>query len=689
MSSRLDVCFVWHFHQPLYIDLATQRSVLPWVRLHSARNYSMMLSLLKVQPQAHVTINVTPVLAYQINAYASSQCSDDWLQLATTEAASLSPDQKQDLVHHFFDVNPDRVIDQDPLYHVLASRRDEPAATWSDQDILDLQCLFTRSWTYSGKPGAGMGQAHPEHYTQQDRQALALAQADRVQRFLPDLVQLAQTGQVEVATSPFAHPILPLLIDTDAAAAVQKTPLPRPAFRRPEDSLRQLETGKTFMERLLGVPITGCWPSEGSVSMEALDQIVRSGFAWTATDETILLRELQGAPRSRLYKPYVAKTASGNLSMLFRDRGLSDAIGFQYASMKEEDSVAQFIGHVRAIRDGLSEPGVLSIIMDGENAWEFYPGGGASFLSLMYDALVNEPGIRLATVSEALGDVPALPLPAIRPGSWIDGDFKVWIGDREDNSSWGYLRATRDDWEGFTPDEQERSYMSLMAAEGSDWNWWYGRDRTPEVAAQFDDLYRRHLINVYAQAGKTVPDLLLQPVAGNSPSAITLDPVGIMEPPVDGSPARYLDWAPSSKVPAVNGGGAMTFGIPVVSSVHIGCGRTTLYVLVEFGDSASSAEDLRVEIRVQTAARSTHFVVRKDHDQASAWSEPETSFTWGLRDTLQVGLPFDAMGAQPGEQVKLAILVLGGGRLLATIPSQGTLSVLLPGQDYDLRHWEV
>ena len=133
----------------------------------------------------------------------------------------------------------------------------------------------------------------------------------------------------------------------------------------------------------------------------------------------------------------------------------------------------------------------------------------------------------------------------------------------------------------------------------------------------------------------------------------------------------------------------MTFGIPVVSSVHIGCGRTTLYVLVEFGDSASSAEDLRVEIRVQTAARSTHFVVRKDHDQASAWSEPETSFTWGLRDTLQVGLPFDAMGAQPGEQVKLAILVLGGGRLMATIPSQGTLSVLLPGQDYDLRHWEV
>lgn len=231
--------------------------------------------------------------------------------------------------------------------------------------------------------------------------------------------------------------------------------------------------------------------------------------------------------------------------------------------------------------------------------------------------------------------------------------------------------------------------MSLMAAEGSDWNWWYGRDRTPEVAAQFDDLYRRHLINVYAQAGKTVPDLLLQPVVGDGPSVITLDPFGIMEPSVDGGPARYLDWAPSCKVPAVNGGGAMTFGIPVVSSVRIGCGRTTLYVLMEFGNSAFSAEDLQVEIRVQTAARSTHFVVRKDHDQTSAWSDPVTSFTWGLRDTLQVGLPFDAMGAQPDEQIKLAILVLGGGRLMATIPSQGTLSIVLPGQDYDLRHWEV
>ncbi|HNW84478.1 MAG TPA: hypothetical protein PKH46_03045 [Candidatus Cryosericum sp.] len=689
MSPQLDVCLVWHFHQPLYIDLATARSVLPWVRLHCARNYSMMVALLEQQPHAHVTINLTPVLAYQIDAYARNQCSDDWWQLASTDTPSLSPDQKRDLVKHFFDVNPDRVIDQDELYRDLASRRDEDATTWSDQDLLDLQCLFTRSWTYSEGTGTDTGQAHPAHFSQQDRQALVLAQANQVQGFLPRLERLARTGQVEVATSPFAHPILPLLIDTDTAAAVQRTPLPHPAFRRPEDSLLQLEMGKTYMEQLLGLPIRGCWPSEGSVSTEALDQIARSGFSWAATDETILLRELHGAPRSTLYKPYVTKTTAGSLSMLFRDRGLSDAIGFQYASMREEDSVAQFMGHVRAIRDGLSEPGVLSIIMDGENAWEFYPGGGASFLRLLYNALVTEPGIRLTTVSEALADVPSLPLPTIRPGSWIDGDFKVWIGDQEDNSSWQYLRTTRDDWEGFTADEQAHSRMSLMAAEGSDWNWWYGRDRTPDVAAQFDDLYRRHLINVYIQAGRTVPDLLLRPVVGDSPSSVVLDPIAIMEPSVDGGPARYLDWASSCKVPTVSGGGAMTFGIPAVSSVRVGCGRTTLYVLLKFGDSVSATEDLRVEIRIQTSARSTHFVVQKHHDQVAAWSEPETSFRWELRDTLQFGLPFAAVLAAPGEQIELTILVLGGGRLIASIPSQGTLSVLLPGPDYDLRHWEV
>jgi hypothetical protein len=450
-----------------------------------------------------------------------------------------------------------------------------------------------------------------------------------------------------------------------------------------------LELGKKTVEDLLHQRVRGCWPSEGSVSQDAVAEIARAGFSWTATDEEILLRELPGEPRLVLYHPYRAQTTAGEITMVFRDRELSDGIGFLYASMAEELAVEQFLDRVRSIRDALDRPGVLSIILDGENAWEFYPEGGAPFLRALYAALADEPGVCLSTVAEAIERNPATPMPDFRPGSWIDGDFRVWIGEDEDNRAWQYLQATREDWAQFDPAEQELSHMSLLAAEGSDWNWWYGRDRTSQTAVQFDDLYRRHLANVYTQAGKQIPDRLLVPVLDSGPMIVPILPVGLVSPRIDGGPPGNFDWASAHRIRPDSGGGAMSSGTPVVTLMRVGYSLSDMYLLMQFAAQADRARDLRVEVRFTSPGGSTRLIIRRDDGKTKASIDPSGPMTWALGETLQIRLPFEALRAQRGDTITFAIVVLGEGRLMSAVPAHGVMSIELPAADYELQHREV
>lgn len=668
-------------------------AVLPWSRLHCARNYTMMLHMLEEQPTAHVTINLTPVLASQLSAYAEGICTDKWLILAQKPVEDLDAAQRSQLVELFFDANRQRIIDQSPRYHQLSQRASDPASVWSNADLRDLQCLFTRAWICPSdleheSRGADL-LSKDRDFTEEDHALLVQIQQQLVRDFLPRLARLCASGQVELATSPYAHPILPLLIDTDTAAAVQDTPLPHPAFRHVEDAQQQLKFGKQYIEKLLQLSVSGCWPSEGSVSLQAVAEIARAGFSWTATDEDILLRQLPRSPRTAIYRPYEARTTAGNITMIFRDRGLSDAIGFQYASMTTDDAVAQFMSHVRAVRDGLNTGGMLAIIMDGENAWEFYPGGGVPFLRALYKALVEESDVRLTTVGEAISEVPASEMPPFRPGSWIDGDFRVWIGTEEDNKSWQYLRTMREDWGRFTPEERDRSLLSVFAAEGSDWNWWYGRERSADIAVQFDDLYRRHLMNVYTLTEHSVPDLFLEPIVnGNAPITV-VEPTGLMNPRIDGRSASYLDWSSGRTVESESGGGAMNFGTKAITSLRIGYNLSTLYLLMELTEDMAAMNNLRIEVHVSSPAGSTNVVIRREGDTTTAETDPPGEITWALQKTMQVALPFSTIRAQRGERITFAVLVSSGGRLMATIPARGVIGLTLPGPDYELQHWEV
>src|SRR5581483_3443599 len=314
-----------------------------------------------------------------------------------------------------------------------------------------------------------------------DQARMGLKQREIVGKVLPEYQKLAATGQIEISTTPFYHPILPLICDSDiAGVAHTDVPLP-PRFRYPGDARRQLALARDYVAREFGVAPVGLWPSEGSVSDEALTIAADLGFEWAATDSGVLNRSLgRGVGVDGLYRPYQWQQQGRHLGMIFRDHFMSDLIGFVYSKM---DPVAAADDFLRRIRDncaGILHSGrdaLVPIILDGENAWEYYYMNGRPFLRELYRRISDDGGMRAVTVAEALRLQPPEPLDRIFPGSWINANFDVWIGAEEDNRAWAQLlraRQTYDTAVHVAEDQRKLAFEELLIAEGSDWCWWYG-----------------------------------------------------------------------------------------------------------------------------------------------------------------------------------------------------------------------
>ncbi len=361
-------------------------------------------------------------------------------------------------------------------------------------------------------------------------------QVEIIRSILPAYAEAARTQRVELSVTPFYHPILPLLCDTNAGA--ESSPglqLPRIRFRHPEDAEQQIQLAMEAHEKTFGVRPRGMWPSEGSVSDEVLAIASRNGIEWMATDEGVLGRSLgfafnrdnegrlspEGA--SRLYTIYRYANGDAPMHLLFRDHRISDLIGFVYAGMSAADAANHLLSSLHAAAEPVLRQGndaVISIILDGENAWETYHESGREFLRRFYDSLQKDSQIEAVTIAEAIARHPVkqfVELPKLTPGSWINANFNVWIGAREDNNAWDYLSEARDYYEANAHKASEKmrqlAFDEVLIAEGSDWNWWYGPEHHSESDSDFDELYRKHLSNVYNALGGIPPDYLARPIS--------------------------------------------------------------------------------------------------------------------------------------------------------------------------------
>ena len=579
-------------HQPFYKDLWTGHYKLPWTRLHALKDYAGMVRVLRDFPTIHQTFNLVPSMIGQIEEYADGLASDPFFDCAIAPAESLSEGQRDFVMRYFFQANEGNMIRRYPRYAELYDRRKERFTT---TELRDLQVLSQLAWYDEDmlaadlelqdlvQKGRGFSLAEQDLMTRRQRSALA--------QVLPAYREFAALGQIEISTTPYYHPILPLLCDSEIAGVAHPgVPLPS-WFRYPQDARVQLERARDYIQQKFGVRPAGLWPSEGSISDEALALIAECGFGWAASDNGVLGRTLEQAPGVDVtYQAYQWQQGGRAVKLLFRDHFLSDLIGFEYSRMEAAAAVDHFLHRIRENTQGRDM--LVPIILDGENAWEWYPSQGRPFLRELYRRIAADSDLEALTVSEALERHPVRPLTHVFPGSWINANFDVWIGAEEDNRAWDLLLAARRAYDAKAASAPEAAralaYEELLIAEGSDWCWWYGPEHHTENQAEFDQLYRDHLANVYRALDLPVPGSLMHPIVSRHVEGeLHTPPLHELEVVVDGEMTTAFEWLGAGHFRPDPRTGTMHGGGPRAREFFYGCGGGQLFVRLEGVEAGS------------------------------------------------------------------------------------------------------
>ena len=397
--KKIHLVVLWHMHQPQYRDPESGRYVLPWTRLHALKDYWGMVETLREFPGFHATFNVVPALGIQLEEYATGNFNEPWFSLAFKNANELTREDKAEILARAFQLNHERLMARWPRF-VELYEWSQPAGgaqalvsftprDWRDLQLLSQLAWMEESWLEKDDVVSRLA-SKGKDYTEEDKAALKKKQQELLGLVLPAYRGAAKRGQISITTTPFYHSILPLICDSDIARVANPgTPLPRRAFRHPEDAREQLQLAREYHEKIFGTKPLGLWPSEGSVSDQSLTIAAEEGFEWFGTDEGVLgrtlnvgfFRDSNGIPANadRLYKPWRVQLGAKSIIGLFRDHHLSDLIGFVYSRMDAKAAAADL--HVRMRQLGEKVPGdqplTVCLFLDGENAWNIIPATAA------------------------------------------------------------------------------------------------------------------------------------------------------------------------------------------------------------------------------------------------------------------------------------------------------------------------
>lgn len=727
------VALLWHMHQPYYEDLVTREHILPWVRLHALKDYYGMAALLEEFPDVRVTFNLVPSLLVQLEAFAEGRAHDRYLDLGLKPADTLTRDETAFILQNFFHAHRGRMIDLYPRYGELLRRRGSSgpsgdltaAARFTVEELRDLQVWQKLAWIdpffLDRDPRVRALVAKDRQFTEDDKQVLRAIELELLNAVIPAYRARAAAGQIEISTSPFYHPILPLLCDTDIYRVTHpQSRMPRQRFVHPEDALEQLVRACDCHERLFGARPIGLWPSEGSVSDAMVPLVAQAGLQWMATDEMILANSLRvGFNRDghghvnlpeRLYAPYRVEAGGATVTCAFRDHALSDLIGFEYAGRPADQAADDFVARLveggrRARGRGREEPTIF-VILDGENAWEHFEGGGRPFLRALYGRLNSHPELRTVTMAEACRSTD-LSLSGIFPGSWIDANFYIWIGHQDDQRAWSQLAEARDALNASAavePSALARAREEVFIAEGSDWFWWYGDDHSSDHDAEFDDLFRRHLRNVYRLLGKPVPEeLFVSNISGALGADSQIDPTGWLTPIIDGEATSYLEWRGAGQVDCRDVAGAMHQAerrAGVMTRLSFGFDASQLYL--RFDTTQPAAELLAAghafwvtflhpEGRRVILARGAGGPVAQLQtrvDASAPWVPTDAPIKAGAGAILEVAVPFATL---PGtEQISFFLTVHDRlGAELERHPAGRPVELGRPDASFEARNWSA
>jgi alpha-amylase/alpha-mannosidase (GH57 family) len=536
-KKKLKVVFCWHMHQPEYRDLQTGEYNLPWTYLHVIKDYVDMVAHLEANPEAKVVVNFAPILLEQIEDYASQinsylhdriVVSDPLLAALVNPVITSDPDERLVFIKNCLRANRERLINRYPPFQKLADMVDwleanpEGMQYINPQFVADILVWYHLSWM-----GETVKLTDPRvkrlidkgsNYTQHERFEIIEIIGDIFSKLICRYRNLAKNGQIELSVTPYAHPIMPLMLDINSThQAMPDAPLPElEAYPGGEQRVKwHLDQGIATFERFFGFKPRGCWPSEGSVSEKTLKLLSEFGFDWVASGGNVLRNSLRRSEMDGeiIHQPF--RVNNTQIIGFYRDDGLSDLIGFEYSNWHADDAVADLIQHLQNIAEHEPDAGVVSIILDGENAWEHYPENGFHFLNALYKQLSQHPDIELTTFSECLDShLPVKELPHLIAGSWVYGTFSTWIGDTDKNRGWDMLGDVKKCFDKvvasgrLSKKKLQVAENQLAICEGSDWFWWFGDYNPSEAVSNFEKQFRLNLSNLYQLLGEEVPAYL-------------------------------------------------------------------------------------------------------------------------------------------------------------------------------------
>ncbi len=577
-QSTVYLNLFWHQHQPWYVSPGEKTAIMPWVRLHGIKDYYDMAELCQRFEGWKQTINLVPSLLEQIQLFIDNKITDHAWDVSLKPANELTYDDKIYILQRFFDAHYPRLIHPftryDELYKKRGSSAEKACHHFSTEDFRDLQVWFNLAWfdpIWREDPQYPLKTLVDKQrgFSEDEKQQVLNFQKEVLRKIIPIHRDMQQKGSLELTCTPYFHPILPLLCDTSIAKVSNPhDPVIEPPFAHPEDAEWHIKEGLDFFEKVFGYRPEGMWPSEGSVSDAACALMAKMGVRYFATDEQILFRSkathgLDLQDRSNLFRLHRLETEQGELDCIFRDHGLSDGIGFQYANMSATQAAKTFINHLKNIGKGWqdSQPPLVNVILDGENCWEFYPNDGHDFLKYTIEGILKDDQIIPITVPEYRELFPPQPtLKSIFPGSWISHNFRIWIGHHEDNTAWNHLRDARNalQQEGsrLDPAIKDECWRLLHISEGSDWFWWYGDENQSTMDFLFDQLFRTHLIKLYELLELPVPENLYRAI--KQPKAVDKSGGILFQNPLDDQVAQgYYKWIGAKHFSSEETGGAM------------------------------------------------------------------------------------------------------------------------------------
>ena len=720
----LYVAFLWHMHQPFYKDLSSGEYILPWVYLHGIKDYYDMAAIVDECEEVRVTFNLVPSLLVQLKDYAEGKASDKFWELTKKEAEELSLDDKVFILENFFHANFENMIKPFKRYYELYAMRrrdgdnlERAVQRFKKEDFLDLQVCFNLAWCGNSlkekdqivellRKGRG--------YSEDNKRVLLELEREIIGKITQIYRRLWDEERIEISTSPFHHPILPLLCDTDSAReGLPQANLPRLKLKRPGDARAQIVEALEFHNRILGKTPSGMWPSEGSISQEVGNIAAGLGIDWMASDDGVLRESLKLSGKSgtpfRMYSfgdgdksptpDLIGGGSIGDIKLFFRDHRLSDLIGFVYQTWDAKKAAEDFVGRLLNIRDGIeadSGAHIVSIILDGENAWENYRENGAEFLRALYKKLSNTKGLKTITFNSFLKMHPeGTRLKRIFPGSWIDANFGTWIGDEEENRGWEYLKMAGDELDSLKEDPSRlnrvgspavrRAQDEIYIAQGSDWFWWYGADHSSSHDEQFDSLFRGHLKNFYQLIGKEPPGYLDVPLTKVEKRLPFKEPVDFICPVIDGKVTGYYEWLSAGCHSMGGERGSTHRGGTILKNVHYGFDLENLYLRADTTISPDQMRDEGISVAIEVVGKDRLGLDMSLENNNKNFSDIEV----GVDKVFEVKVPFDTLGASKGESVGVRIYVVKGGSQMEVWPLHGAMTVEVPGKDFLERMWYV